>query len=904
MGRTDPETGRLSLRALAAGRHRVRLSSEGHEDVIREVEIAGESVAVEALLPRRPVAPPRAPAETDPLPKPRVALGSVVGIVVGLILLIGLLIRSVVRQPVGPAVSEETPTFVGGRGDPGTDEVFPMPFGDYSLVRRIGKGGMAVVYEAVRRGETLALKRPLAGFLDDDRFRERFLREAELGRTLHHPNIIRIFDRGQVGETPYFAMELLRGETLAARLDREGRLDVAQAARLTAQVAEALDYAHNKGVIHRDLKPSNIMIDPSGAVKVMDYGIARAQHMEGTDHDRRVSGHSQLRGPRDRGGRQPAGQRRLFAGRGPLRDADRQPALPGGHRLRGAAQPLHHAASGPLVSQLRAACRARPAGPAPAEQGPLRPPDRRGAAQRAVRLPGGGPVRRLGLAAVALAAATTATAQEEASLNRPGSGARAAGMGNAFIAVSDDGTAASWNPAGLSQLLKPEFSLVHSTSHRDRYLEGYRTLDQSAVYTTLATGTSTADIEFASAAVPFRLGGRPVTLQVGWRRLYQLATQVQGDSRRVAVSPTARAESTVRVDAATEGSINLWSLAGAVGLTNRLSVGWSLDFYRGQWDERADFNEDPGILGPTDFLSTVQSDRIGGHALNLGLLLAYPSVSVGFVYHGPLRGDVSETFSVRSSLIEPIDGSLPPSAELRFPQSLGAGVVWRPRPLVRLALDVTYNEWTQFLVDETGGSPDDAFSGFDGLPPELTATRDTVSLNAGMEKLFPAGGVFVPLRLGAAYEPQGGRDPLAARRPGLLRPCRRHRGQHEQLEVRCRPGVPVGLVSHLPEHQPRLPGGPRRGVRPPALTRGAGNPTIPAMAAQGLGDLPRHQHREADGLPEEGLRLLTAALARAQAPRDPLHSYSAHPYSEGASWGSARGGQVRHRERPLGEWHG
>jgi serine/threonine protein kinase len=186
-----------------------------------------------------------------------------------------------VRSPVEAGVSEQTPTRVRGPAEPGTEEIFPMPFGDYSLVRRIGKGGMAVVYEARRRGEERALKRPLAGFLDDDRFRERFLREAELGRALHHPNIIRIFDRGEVGETPYFAMELVRGETLSARLDREGRLDIAPATRLTAQVAEALDYAHNKGVIHRDLKPSNIMIEPSGAVKVMDYGIARAQHMEG-----------------------------------------------------------------------------------------------------------------------------------------------------------------------------------------------------------------------------------------------------------------------------------------------------------------------------------------------------------------------------------------------------------------------------------------------------------------------------------------------------------------------------------------------------------------------------------------------------------------------------------------------
>jgi serine/threonine protein kinase len=156
-----------------------------------------------------------------------------------------------------------------------------MSFGEYTLVRRLGKGGMAVVYEAERRGERCALKRPLAGFLDDPRFRDRFVREADLGRTLHHPNIIRIFDRGAVGNMPFFAMELIRGETLRDCLDREGRLEATAAARMIAQVAEALDYAHNKGVIHRDLKPSNIMLDRSGVVKVMDYGIARAQHLEG-----------------------------------------------------------------------------------------------------------------------------------------------------------------------------------------------------------------------------------------------------------------------------------------------------------------------------------------------------------------------------------------------------------------------------------------------------------------------------------------------------------------------------------------------------------------------------------------------------------------------------------------------
>ncbi len=372
-------------------------------------------------------------------------------------------------------------------------------------------------------------------------------------------------------------------------------------------------------------------------------------------------------------------------------------------------------------------------------------------------------MRHLGLAAVVLATVattvTTATAQD-ISLNRPGSGARAAGMGNAFIAVSDDGTAASWNPAGLSQLIKPEFSLVHNSSRRRRSLEGYRTLDLSAAYTTLATTGSTADLEFASAAVPFRLVGKPLTLQVGWRRLYRLTNELQGDTHRVAVRADARPESTVRVNGVTDGSIDVWSLAGAIGITNRLSVGASLDLYRGEWEERSELSEDPGVLGPTDFLSTAQTDELSGHALNVGLLLAYPSVSLGFVYHGPLRGDFSETFSVRSSLIEPIDWRTPPDAELRFPQSFGAGVVWRPRPLLRLALDATYNQWTNFLIKGLVQPFDEVVSGFDGLPPELTATRDTVSLNLGMEKLFPAKGVYVPLRLGVAYEPQGGRGPL------------------------------------------------------------------------------------------------------------------------------------------------
>lgn len=364
------------------------------------------------------------------------------------------------------------------------------------------------------------------------------------------------------------------------------------------------------------------------------------------------------------------------------------------------------------------------------------------------------------LVAAVLTTTAAAAAAQDVSLNRVGSGARAAGMGNAFIAVSDDGTAASWNPAGLSQLVKPEFSLVHNTSRRRLSFESARARDQSAAFTGLGTWASTADLEFASAAVPFRLAGKPVTLQVGWRRLYQLALRARGDLRRVPVSPSARPGSTLRLDAATDGSVNLWSLAGAVRATDRLSLGWSVDFFRGAWENWLGVTEEPGLLGPTDFLSSVQTNGLSGHNLNFGLQLAYPSLSVGAVYHGVLQGDFSETFSGRSSLIDPIEVRSAPAAQLRFPRSVGVGVAWRPRPLLRLALDFTHDQWTQFLVNETPGSPENAVSAHDGLPPELSGTRDTVSVNAGLEKLFPLKAAYVPLRLGVEYEPQGARDPF------------------------------------------------------------------------------------------------------------------------------------------------
>lgn len=125
--------------------------------------------------------------------------------------------------------------------------------------------------------------------------------------------------------------------------------------------------------------------------------------------------------------------------------------------------------------------------------------------------------------AFVLVGSSAAHAQLGVSLNRAGSGARAAGMANAFVAVSDDGTAASWNPAGLAQLRKPEFSLVYEVNGHGLQVSGIRSPDDRFAFSNYGFDDSRASLDFASATVPFTIAGKRVTVQLGWQRLYQLS---------------------------------------------------------------------------------------------------------------------------------------------------------------------------------------------------------------------------------------------------------------------------------------------------------------------------------------------------------------------------------------------
>ena len=185
------------------------------------------------------------------------------------------------EPPVNPPTSPPPPPVVPPTSPPGGGLVG----GRYELGELLGRGGMAEVRKGhdTRLGRVVAIKRLRTDLASDATFQARFRREAQSAASLNHPAIVAVYDTGEEPASdgsgvsqPYIVMEFVAGRTLRDIL-RDGRKILPERAlEITSGVLSALDYSHRAGIIHRDIKPGNVMLTPSGDVKVMDFGIARA----------------------------------------------------------------------------------------------------------------------------------------------------------------------------------------------------------------------------------------------------------------------------------------------------------------------------------------------------------------------------------------------------------------------------------------------------------------------------------------------------------------------------------------------------------------------------------------------------------------------------------------------------
>jgi serine/threonine-protein kinase len=155
--------------------------------------------------------------------------------------------------------------------------------GGYRILEAIGQGGTSVVYRAehVRLGRTAALKL-LTPRLGESDFRDRFLRESKLAASLDHPNIVPVYDAGEVDDVLYIAMACVDGSDLKALLVEEGRLPLRRAMRIVSQIASALDAAHARGLVHRDVKPANILVGQNDRALLSDFGVVKELTSGGT----------------------------------------------------------------------------------------------------------------------------------------------------------------------------------------------------------------------------------------------------------------------------------------------------------------------------------------------------------------------------------------------------------------------------------------------------------------------------------------------------------------------------------------------------------------------------------------------------------------------------------------------
>ena len=341
--------------------------------------------------------------------------------------------------------------------------------------------------------------------------------------------------------------------------------------------------------------------------------------------------------------------------------------------------------------------------------------------------------------------------------NPVGSGARALGMGGAFIAVADDATAASWNPGGLTQLETPEFSIVGGIVKRTEDLE-FGTNPEADGSNTLAN----QKLNYLSGTYPFDIAGVNMVVSLNYQNLYDLTRE--WDFPLNLSSPGFDVNQ--QIDLEQNGTLAAWGLAYSVQIHRKLSIGatlniWEDGIYDNKWKQK--INETgSGVLGANNFnFNSRSNDRFtfDGINANIGLLWNVTSkFNIGAVFKTPFEADISKKTSF-SSIIEFPDDPLPPqeahisdktSLDLDMPMSYGVGFAYRFSDTLTTSLDIYRTHWDDFELEDSQGNKTSPIS---GKPSSQSDVDATWQVRMGAEYLFIGQKMVVPLRAGVFYDP-------------------------------------------------------------------------------------------------------------------------------------------------------
>lgn len=186
--------------------------------------------------------------------------------------------------------------------------------GKYRLVGELGRGGMALVFEGLHPtlNSSVAIKMLSHELVYDEEFASRFKEESKILAGLQHENIVQVIDSEEAYATYFIVMEKISGQELSRMIDTRGVVPFEETRSILAQLAEALDYAHNHGIIHRDIKPSNVIVEPGGRVKLMDFGIAKTR-AEAEKEDEDIVGTAEYMSPEQALGRKMDGRADIYS---------------------------------------------------------------------------------------------------------------------------------------------------------------------------------------------------------------------------------------------------------------------------------------------------------------------------------------------------------------------------------------------------------------------------------------------------------------------------------------------------------------------------------------------------------------------------------------------------------------